>query len=410
MRHLANTYHLSKEAYLRKTPKNGKSRVEGQDYDRVRTRVLAHLSIDMTELREFLQDVSWHFSYASIVGLRRDVTRALRQLKLPHDEDAVARFREILGRYATTDTGEMPILALIHDLWTTSRFRDACEQRFPTIDFDVDQSQRANTVKMAIVSIDVIPAYAGTRFSCLEEPFPLDNYQYAVTATDREGLLDGYRTAWRRDYFAWLQKKVEAILQSLDQVDLDVIVFGRNALPLELAAIVAAWSRDKGIHSVVGGYSVPEASTARSCYQSDLNINIDQLLNATENQDRNLVVDVVVRKDRSGSAVVSDAESPFSKRELLLSAPETIQLLTRDGWITSLLLPSKDSLTSSLENKFARPELVFLAAGIHINDLFGTVADREEFQGCPVVVCSSSLHYSPTAVILDKSSPLTWRQ
>ena len=26
MRHLANTYHLSKEAYLRKTPKNGKSR------------------------------------------------------------------------------------------------------------------------------------------------------------------------------------------------------------------------------------------------------------------------------------------------------------------------------------------------------------------------------------------------
>ena len=26
MRHLADTYHLSKEAYLRKTPKNGKSR------------------------------------------------------------------------------------------------------------------------------------------------------------------------------------------------------------------------------------------------------------------------------------------------------------------------------------------------------------------------------------------------
>ena len=29
MRHLANTYHLSKEAYLRKTPKNGKSRDKG---------------------------------------------------------------------------------------------------------------------------------------------------------------------------------------------------------------------------------------------------------------------------------------------------------------------------------------------------------------------------------------------
>ena len=28
MRHLANTYHLSKEAYLRKTPKNGKSRAD----------------------------------------------------------------------------------------------------------------------------------------------------------------------------------------------------------------------------------------------------------------------------------------------------------------------------------------------------------------------------------------------
>ena len=28
MRHLADTYHLSKEAYLRKTPKNGKSRAE----------------------------------------------------------------------------------------------------------------------------------------------------------------------------------------------------------------------------------------------------------------------------------------------------------------------------------------------------------------------------------------------
>ena len=31
MRHLANTYHLSKEADLRKTPKNGKSRAEKGD-------------------------------------------------------------------------------------------------------------------------------------------------------------------------------------------------------------------------------------------------------------------------------------------------------------------------------------------------------------------------------------------
>ncbi len=275
--------------------------------------MVAHLSIGMAELREFLQDVSWRFSYASIEALRIQVTRDLKQLRLPHDEDAVARFREILGRYATTYTGEMPIRALIQDLWTTSRFRDACEQRFPTIDFNVGQSRRANSVKIASVAIDVIPAYAGTRFSCIEEPFPLESSQFAVTATDREGLLDEYRTLWRRDYWAWLQTKVEAILQSLDQIDLDVIVFGRFALPLELAAIVATWCRDRGIHSVVGGHSVPDASTARSCYQSDLNINLDQVLNATENQDRNLVVDAVVRPDRSGSAVISDSESPFSQ-------------------------------------------------------------------------------------------------
>jgi hypothetical protein len=218
------------------------------DYAKWRSDLLSHLKIDATDLRAFLGSVVWRFSYGSIDGLRRLVTQSLRQLKLPHDEDATARLMEVIGHIATTATGQQTIRGFIQELWKTSRFRDACEQRFPAIDFGVGQLRRANTIRVAAVSLEVLPAFFGTRYSCLEEPIPFQDYRRGITVTDKEALLDAHRTAWKQEYMEWLNKKVCAILELLSSSGIDILLLPRFSLPLELASVVARWGKEKGTH------------------------------------------------------------------------------------------------------------------------------------------------------------------
>ena len=76
------------------------------DYEKWRRELSDHLSTDSTGLKEFLDAVAWRFSYESIEGLKCLITRSLRQLRLPNDEDAFARLIEVVGHIATTPFGE----------------------------------------------------------------------------------------------------------------------------------------------------------------------------------------------------------------------------------------------------------------------------------------------------------------
>src|SRR5580658_7516246 len=100
--------------------------------------------------------------------IRRPGVKAIR---LPNDEDAIDKLLELIGHLATTHPPEQTLRSFLQSLWNSSRFRDACEQRFPSIDFGVKQTRRANTVRVTAVSFDTLPAYDGALVSCTEEPF-----------------------------------------------------------------------------------------------------------------------------------------------------------------------------------------------------------------------------------------------
>ena len=67
MRHLANTSHLSKEAYLRKTPKNGKSRAKG--VEGVRNPSM-HRGASCAKMVENYQDARWPRSAQGVMPLK----------------------------------------------------------------------------------------------------------------------------------------------------------------------------------------------------------------------------------------------------------------------------------------------------------------------------------------------------
>jgi Cap4 dsDNA endonuclease len=375
-----------------------------KDYARVRSDLLAHLQIDGLELHDFLQDVTWLFSYESTDGLRRAVNHNLRLLKLPNDQDAVARLLELISHLATNPTGELSFRGFVQTLWTASRFRDACEQRFPSLDFASGQPRRANSARVAVVAMQTLPAFTGTRYSCLEEPIPLADYRYAITAVDREALLDDCRSAWRAEYLTWLTKRVTAVLGALEGAQVDLLVFPRFALPIEVIAVVASWARLHAVNCIIGGHTVADASWARTLYQADLNLDIDALVGDTPAGEASAIIDAVLRHDRAARASLSLADSPQAKKESIRLVPDSVQLSARDGRLAVLQVPSRDAAQQILESHPARPEVLVLSAGIHVAELYDAVSSQELLQGCPTVVCSSSIHNHPSASILDKGS------
>src|SRR5262249_32883611 len=149
-----------------------------------------------------------------IDGLRATVTNCLRQLAFPFDEDAIARLIEVVEYFATTSIGKRNLRFFIQSLWETSRFRDACEQRFSVIDFGADQSRRARSLRIAAVSLISLPAYTGRSMCCLEEPFPFSDYRKGITAFDKEALLVRYRESWKAEHLSWLNARIQAVLKT----------------------------------------------------------------------------------------------------------------------------------------------------------------------------------------------------
>lgn len=360
------------------------------------------LNVEDDELRRFLNDVEWRFSHESIVGLRRLVADSLRRLHLPFDDDAVSRLLEIIGALANSNRGRMTVRAFVQELWSTSRFRDACEQQFGTIDFGASQQRRANTVRVAVLSLETIPALTGSRYACLEEPFPFTDFRLGVTAADSEGLLDPNKATWRREYLEWMQTRVDVLLAAIPLGEVDLIVFPRFALPLVIASRVAEWGRANRVHCVVGGHSMPPSEQEQALYQSSLNIPGSQL----SHQADDVVVDCIVRFDRAGRASTSQLNKPYARTEIVLAAAESVAIESTDGWVNVIVLPSKSLAQAYIASNPTRPELAILSTGIHPSDLLEELHKSDTLAGMPVILASSDTHCPGTAILLDpRASP-----
>lgn len=374
------------------------------DYQRPLGAFKSLLRIEEDELRAFLADVEWRFSYESIDGLRRLTARSLKRLHLPFDDDAVSRLLELVGALATSNAGTLTLRTFVQKLWQTSRFRDACEQSFSTVDFAASQQRRANKVKVALVSLEILPALVGSRYACLEEPLPLQDYRFGISATDREGLLDLNRASWRQEYIDWLTQRVDALLSVLAEKEPDIVVFPRLSLPLQIASHVAEWGREHRVHCAVGGHSLPDSEKERALYEAGLNISLPNL-EAEGEVPSDLVLDAIVRFDRAGRASISQLESPYAKGEVVISPAESIALQTADGWITAVLVPSKSVAKDYLARSPSRPELAIIAGGTHTPEVYDELAQHTALPGLPVVVCSSDAHIASTAFVLDPQAP-----
>ena len=123
------------------------------------------------------------------------------------------------------------------------------------------------------------------------------------------------------------------------------------SLPLEVACVVAKWGREHGVHCVTGR-AFPNCClcTTIALPIRKLNVSISVGSEADGAPTSDIVVDALLRHDRAGRASLSQLESPNAKRELILQEPETLQLLTSDGWVTAVLLPSRDAAQQYLEH------------------------------------------------------------
>lgn len=373
------------------------------DYRRKRELLKALLDVEDDELKNFLSDVVWRLSYESIDGLRRLVTQCLKRLHLPFDEDAIARLMELTGGLSTSSQGRLTLRSFVQRLWAISRFRDACEQQFPSVDFGTSQQRRANTIGVAIVSLESLPAMMGSRYACLEEPFPFPDFRFGISATDREGLLDQNRASWKQEYAEWLSLRVRTILSTVPLDDVDIIIFPRFSLPIEAASVVAEWGRNNRVHAAIGGHSLPDTEKARTFYDTDLNITVPHDEDIESSHD--LILDALLRCDRVGRLSISQLDSPYSKSESVIRNVDAVALETDDGWINAVVIPSKSIAREFLGRNPARPEIAIVSSGVHACEAYEELMQNEAFEGLPVLLCSADSHIRPNAQILDRSAP-----
>jgi hypothetical protein len=202
----------------------------------------------------------------------------------------------------------------------------------------------------------------------------------------------------------WLNRKLGTILAFLSSSGIDILLFPRFSLPLEAASLVARWGKDNGVHCIVGGHSLPQASPAHSLYESDLNVLVEMPHDNDGDTLPDLVVDPLLRHDRVGRVSLSQLDSPFARKEAVYQQPESLQLLAHDGWVTAVLLPSLDAAQGFFKTGLARPELILVSAGVHANEVCDAIAAQDTFDGCPLLVSDPNLYSLPTALIVQKGT------
>ena len=277
------------------------------EFSRIRDTICGHLGATTEELRSFFAAVKWNFNNPALDDLKASAARKLREMKLPHHMEAVAVLVSAIGTFATDVHEDRPIGALVESLWEIHVFREACEQRFPEQLTGIMKRERASVVTVAAVSLWTLPAFASPRAACLEEPLPLGDYTKGITSLPL--TLDGLRASLYAEYLDWHKRRVLALLDHLSTTSLDVLVFPRFALPLEIAAEVAQWAETKGCTVVIGGHTIPATAEQRAIYEQQLNLVLPDALGAAADETVP-VIDIAYRPDRNSRYSLSRLRSP----------------------------------------------------------------------------------------------------
>jgi|GEM_PF-4330487 len=370
------------------------------DYKKIRETLGAHLGVTTSQMTAFLESVVWRFSYESIDGLRRLVSNVLTRLNLPVDDAAVSQLMQTVAFCATEQKGELTLTGFIQLLWKSSRFREACEQRFSGVDWLERDKRRANRVVVAVVKLDCLPAYSGSEFDCCEEPLPLEDYRHGITIPAFGSAFTNLRTAWRGEYTAWNLNRIRLLLSHLERFSIDILLFPRFSLGLDCATTVAAWCEAHECNVSLGGHSIPLTAPGLSRYEADFGVHIDWQKRKAEDLE-NRVADVVVRRGRAGRMTISELDSPYKTSEVVEGLVEPFDVQCRDGWMTVVSLPSAAAAAKYLSGGTHGPELILSSCGVHADPIIHRVHGDSRCQGVPVAMSSSSPHVPPTVKLLS---------
>ena len=367
----------------------------------LRDALCEHLKVDLDKLRFFLDAVRWRLGEPSLDVLNRQLGERLRRLRLPHNATALLCLRWLVGIYAVEVKERKTIYSFMVDLAQIPEFREACEQHFPEINAVLGTKRRASSLTVATVSIKSLPAFSTPSMACLEEPAIPSDYQKGVTVPDLAGEFDQEREAWLREYSAWQLARIRQVLNVLSSHSPDLVVFPRFAITFDIALEIFEWCRERGCNAAIGGFSLGSGI----CDLDDLDNFLGTKhwpLRSTTNDPHSCIADVILRHDRVGRAILSKAESPFSRNEDLRTNVCPIELNCSDGWVTAAVLPTSTAVQDFCRTEEASPELIISPIGFHHDSVCSELLTHEQFHGIPIVVSSLDSNIRPHVGLLKE--------
>ncbi|MBN2467504.1 MAG: DUF4297 domain-containing protein [Deltaproteobacteria bacterium] len=363
--------------------------------------LLEHLVVSQEDLRKFLCSITWKMGILSIDGLKTMLSTLMKNIGFPFGPDALSCIIQAVGSLATEHSGRKSINEFVCVLSKYPILREVCERLFP--DIVISKTKRACHVRVAVISLDCLPAFQSHDFTCLEEPLPLRDYRNGTTGPTMLGVLDEEHATWKNDYMTWHQERVLGVLTFLESRDVDIIVFPRFALPLDVSSAVLDWCRMHKCNCALGGHSMHH--TGPDAYRSSLAVTLEDDY-ALYVGDGNLVLHVLLRYDRNSRYVASVMRSPYAKQEKSVRNDGPTVLPCRDGWLNVILIDSPDMLKQIETSKCSLPELIICSCGEHGDSLYDSIHDAKQFTNIPVVFASASTLLKPLIFIAGQDDSI----
>ena len=283
---------------------------------------------------------------------------------------------------------------------------EACETLLPDEPWKTKAQTRASGVTVAAIILDGLPAFINDRFACLEEPTPLTDFRFGLTVPELTDAFGDHRQTWLMEYLAWHEQRILSLLNWLEDYSPDVLVFPRFSVPFQLVPAIADWCQRCKCNAVLGGHSLLRTAEASTVYDGLQNLSPSDFSKVDK---PDAIIDLTIRHGRTGRAILSTMESPYSVREKLASAVHSFDILVDDGWLTIATLGSSDAVEEFAKGGSRTPELVVLAAGIHADAVFDKCASTDVLAHIPLVLCGPPSRQSRACVVGDNTAGVSSR-
>ena len=356
--------------------------------EQCRKQLCSHLNVAEPTLVAFLGAISFALGRYTIESLRIELSDLLRRLSLPSDRDSIAVLLDIVGQVATQRRDAVSGVELLSLLAERRTFRDACEAAFPDVIERVRGGERTSAVRVALISLEGIPAFAGEMFTCLEEAAPsAGDWEGGISQPILIGQVGQIRERLRKNYIAWCTRRVEALLHTFEGQHIDLLVFSRYSLPLDVGQIVFEWCEANKCNAVLGGHSYDGTSEAFGVY-SEMGLRPAGVPDSVV--DGSLVVDVVIRYGRGARFMFTRTDSPNSKKDALVGDGRSAEILTAGGWLSVGVAPSRRVCQHLFKvSQFVRPELLVCPTNMHHGSVVDTIDEISSLSGTPLFVNAS---------------------